>query len=314
MSPTHTRPPGPEHRASDEQPVPRVVSYGGGVQSNALLVLAAQGRIDYRTFLFANVGDDSEHPATLRYVRDVAMPYAAAHGIELHELHKLKRDGTVETLYGRLVRPDSRSLPTPVRIPDTGAPGTRSCTLDFKIRVIGRWLRQHGASRHHPATVAIGFSTDEVHPANRKRAQPWETPDYPLLDLGLSRAQCQALIAGAGLPIPPKSACWFCPFSRPGTWAATRRDEPDLFDRAVALEQLLNDRRAQLRCSASGHPAVVYVIDGYADAGDDTGMLGTETGHYRPLDPGSQRCGACGQHVTVTADGRWPHTRAVRCT
>jgi hypothetical protein len=61
MNPTGTRPPGPEHRASDGQPVPRVVSYGGGVQSNALLVLAAQGRIDYRTFLFANVGDDSEH-------------------------------------------------------------------------------------------------------------------------------------------------------------------------------------------------------------------------------------------------------------
>jgi hypothetical protein len=63
----------------------RVVSYGGGVQSNALLVLAAQGRIDYRTFLFANVGDDSEHPATLRYVRGVAMPYAAAHGIALDQ-------------------------------------------------------------------------------------------------------------------------------------------------------------------------------------------------------------------------------------
>jgi hypothetical protein len=77
MTRSDTRPPGYEHRAFDEQPVPRVVSYGGGVQSNALLVLAAQGRIDYRRFLFANVGDDSEHPATLRYVRDVALPSAA---------------------------------------------------------------------------------------------------------------------------------------------------------------------------------------------------------------------------------------------
>jgi hypothetical protein len=179
-------------------------------------------------------------------------------------------------------------------------------TLDFKIRVIGRWLLQHGASRHNPATVAVGFRADELHRANRKSAQPWETPDYPLLDLGRSRSQCQALIARAGLQIPRKSACWFCPFSRPGTWAAMRRDEQDLFDRAVALEQLLNDRRARLRCSASGHPAVVYVIDGYADAGDDAGMLGTETGHYRPVEPGLQRCGACGQRVTVTADGGWP--------
>ncbi len=48
----------------------RVCSYGGGVQPTALLVLAAQGTIDYRTFLFCNVGDDSEHPATLCYVRE----------------------------------------------------------------------------------------------------------------------------------------------------------------------------------------------------------------------------------------------------
>ena len=52
----------------------RVVSYGGGVQSTALLVLAAQGRVDFRVFLMANTGDDSEHPATLRYVRVVAVP------------------------------------------------------------------------------------------------------------------------------------------------------------------------------------------------------------------------------------------------
>jgi hypothetical protein len=38
----------------------RVISYGGGVQSTALLVLAAQGRIDFGVFLFANVGDDSD--------------------------------------------------------------------------------------------------------------------------------------------------------------------------------------------------------------------------------------------------------------
>src|ERR671910_1536926 len=72
MNPTGTRPPGPEHRAPDEQPVPRVVSYGGGVQSNALLELAAQGRIDYRTFLFANVGDDSEHGGPSRNDADEA--------------------------------------------------------------------------------------------------------------------------------------------------------------------------------------------------------------------------------------------------
>lgn len=236
--------------ADTEQPVTtptplRTVSYGGGVQSTALLVLAAQRQIDYPLFLMANVGDDSEHPDTIRYVRDIAKPYAAEHGIELVELDRTKRDGTVETLYGRLVKEGSRSLPIPVRM-SNGAPGTRSCTMDFKIRVIGKELKRRGATEDNPATVAIGFSTDEMHRANRKRAQPWEIPAYPLLDLGLSRSACQALIARAGLPVPPKSACWFCPFHRPATWAEMRRDEPDLFDRSVQLERLLNDRRDQL--------------------------------------------------------------------
>ena len=37
-----------------------VFSCGGGVQSTACLVLAAQGKIPYQTFIFANVGDKAE--------------------------------------------------------------------------------------------------------------------------------------------------------------------------------------------------------------------------------------------------------------
>src|SRR5215472_10363561 len=61
----------------------RVVSWGGGVQSTAMLVLAAQNRIPFRTFLFSNVGDDSENPDTLTYYRDTALPYAKAAGLDL---------------------------------------------------------------------------------------------------------------------------------------------------------------------------------------------------------------------------------------
>lgn len=223
----------------------RTVSYGGGVQSTALLVLAAERRIDFRVFLFANVGDDSEDPATLTYLRDHAAPFAAAHGIELHELHRRRRDGSTETLYGRLTREGSRSLPIPVRM-SNGAPGTRSCTADFKIRVVGRWLREHGATPAAPATVAVGISRDEWHRAHNRRTEPAQHVVYPLLDLRLSRADCMRIITAAGLPVPPKSSCWFCPFHRPATWAHMRRDRPALFQRAAALETLLNQRRTEL--------------------------------------------------------------------
>lgn len=220
----------------------RTVSYGGGVQSTALLVLAAQREIDFPTFLMANVGDDSEYPATLRYVREIAMPYAKSHGIDMRLLDRTKRDGSVETLWGRMMADGSRALPIPVR-GDNGAPMRRSCTVDFKVRVTGRWLRDNGATADDPATVAIGISVDEIHRANASRVEPYERIVYPLLDLGMRRSDCEKVIADAGLPVPPKSSCFFCPFHRVETWRDLATDEPDLFDRACTLEDTLNERR-----------------------------------------------------------------------
>lgn len=229
----------------------RIVSYGGGVQSTALMVLAAQGRIDFQTFVMANVGDDSESPGTLRYLVDVAGPYAEKHGIDLQVIDRHKRDGTVETLYGRLMREGSRSLPIPVRM-SNGAPGNRSCTADFKIRVIGKWLKQHGATADSPATVGIGISVDEIHRANNRKVEPYEHVVYPLVGVGedtglrLTRSDCQRVIRDAGLPVPPKSSCYFCPFHRPGVWQDMARNEPAQFEKAAALEDTLNDRRRML--------------------------------------------------------------------
>jgi hypothetical protein len=210
-----------------------------------MLVLAGTGRLDVDAALFANVGDDSEHPATLRYVREVAIPWATEHGVPVHVLDRVRRDGRRETLWGRLTREGSRSLPIPVRM-SNGAPGTRSCTADFKIRVVGKWLKEHGATPDNKATVNIGISVDEIHRANTRRVEPHERIAYPLLDLGMRRTDCARLIADAGLPVPPKSSCWFCPYHRKSVWMAMRAEQPDLFERACQLEELLNTRRDEL--------------------------------------------------------------------
>jgi hypothetical protein len=229
----------------------RTISYGGGVQSTALCVLATQGRLDdivggpIDAALFANVGDDSEHPATLTFVREVMVPWAAERGLPIHELHRIKRDGTTETLWGRLMKDGSRSLPIPIRM-SNGAPGNRLCTADFKIAVVGKWLKTNGASAATPATVCIGISTDEVHRVGNKKVAPYEQPVYPLIDLGLDRSACAQIIRDAGLPVPPKSSCFFCPFHRPQMWAEMRRDEPELFDLSQQLEDTLNERRTML--------------------------------------------------------------------
>lgn len=225
----------------------RAIAYGGGVQSTALVVLAAQGEIDFDYALFSNVGDDSEHPATLKYVREVMMPWVdAVNGPQIIELQRTmqrgERAGEVETLHARLTRKGSRSIPIPLRGSDTGAPGGRSCTVDFKVNVLGRWLKENGASEDEPAALAIGISLDEYHRASNKRQEPYEVIEYPLLDLGLARVDCQRIIAEAGLPVPPKSSCYFCPYHRPQHWREMRRDEPDLFEKAARLEDHINNR------------------------------------------------------------------------
>ncbi len=223
------------------------ISYGGGVQSTAMIVLAVQGRIDADVALFANVGDDSEHPATLDYVREVMMPWAESQGFPVYELHRTRRDGS---RYGGLLETivnhdrDSLKEPIPVRGMN-GAPLSRSCTVDWKVKVLGKWLKANGATADDPAQVNIGISTDEIQRVGNKKTEAWERINYPLIDLGLNRQDCMNVTADAGLPVPPKSSCWFCPFHKPQMWAEMRRDEPQLFAQSVELERLLNERRSR---------------------------------------------------------------------
>lgn len=218
----------------------KAFSFGGGVQSVAALVLAAQGRIDYRTFIFANVGDDSEYPETMRYVREVAIPYAEAHGLELIEVKKTRRDGSTETLWEKLHRTE-RSIDIPVRMWN-GAPGNRGCTADFKIKPVAKEMRRLGATKSAPGMVGIGISLDEW--TRMKGSQlPHIVNDYPLVDLGITRQDCMALIRAAGLAVPPKSSCFFCPFHAIPVWQDLYTKEPELFKRAVGLEKMINERR-----------------------------------------------------------------------
>ena len=229
----------------------RVIAYGGGVQSTALVVLATQNELNFDYALFSNVGEQAELPATLKYVRDTITPWTTEwKGPEVIELSRKRmrgdRKGETRDLYDDLVNGPQRSIPIPVRMIDTGAPGTRNCTGEYKIKVVSRWLKSHGATVDDPATVAIGISTDEYRRANRRVPSVAETIEYPLLDLGLSRNDCMNIIRDAGLPVPPKSSCYFCPFHRPQHFSEMRRDDPDLFEKAADLETLLNIRRDSL--------------------------------------------------------------------
>lgn len=217
-----------------------VFSFGGGVQSTAVLVLAAQGVLDLRTFLFANVGDDSEHPATLRYVNDIAKPYAMQHGLDLIEVAYHRANGTPETLYQRITAPGNKVEVIPVRL-GSGQPTSRICTYRFKVEVVAKWLRQQGVTKAAPATVALGISLDELQRMRSSSGFAYYTLAYPLIELRMTRQDCINVIERAGLPVPPKSSCWFCPFHRLTRWRDMADTEPDLFRRSVALERYMNE-------------------------------------------------------------------------
>jgi hypothetical protein len=219
----------------------RYISYGGGVQSTALIVLAAQGQIDaVDGALFCNTGDDSEHPETLKYVRKIMVPWAAEHGITVHEIQRTTK-GKPQTLWGRIMDHTGDSLREPIPVYGyTGAPLSRTCTADHKIRVLEKWIKTN--AKQLPVETMIGISVDELERA--KNGPPtYEIRRYPLLELDLTRTDCAKVIADAGLPVPPKSSCFFCPFHSLLTWSELRRDKPDLFNKAVELETTLNVRR-----------------------------------------------------------------------
>jgi hypothetical protein len=258
----------------------RVFSFGGGVQSHAVLALQALGTLTqpYDVFLFSNVGHDSENPETLEYLDRYTRPFCEQRGIPFIELRRIKR-GLGEVTLVQEIFYQQRSIIIPAYF-GTGGFGNRNCTTDFKVRVIDRYIRDAG---YHYAVVGLGISVDEFSRArstewHRHEGQDyqeaeaefqqtsflpveqavvkkvsekrdigfWKKREYPLLDLRLSRDACHRIIQGAGLPMPPKSSCFFCPFKRPSEWIELKRRRPDLFERAVDIEAAINEKRLHL--------------------------------------------------------------------
>lgn len=231
----------------------RVFSFGGGVQSVAVLCLQVQSKLaqPHDAFVFANVGKDSENPDTLDYLEEFVKPLCAARGIRFAEVYKT-RFNEPDTVYQSVVR-DNRSVPIPVKL-QSGAFGNRSCTNDFKIEVVDKWIRQQGVTE---AIVGIGFSAEEGKRI-AKKPLGWHDHhgtqkfgfsklfEFPLIPLMLRRRDCERVIVDFGLPVPPPSLCWFCPFNTRGHWIEMKQSDPARFEHAVTLEHRINEKRQSL--------------------------------------------------------------------
>lgn len=67
--------------------------------------------------------------------------------------------------------------------------------------------------------------------------------EYPLRTWGLDRDALCKIIAAAGLPVPPKSACFFCPAMKGLEIAQLRATSPKLYALALEMERLFREGR-----------------------------------------------------------------------
>jgi hypothetical protein len=248
-------------------PPPLVVAYGLGVNSTAMLVEMHNRGVKPDLILFADVG--GEKPATYAYLpvfqdwlkavgfppvitvrrgKGTKTPYTTLEGQCLYH-------GTLPSIAFRANKTCSIKWKREPQDRYVAAWGLARATWDRGRRILkaigfdagpsdGRRLRAstlcekgQGGCGHEwsPERGAGGTVLDcpECGRAVRELYDYW----YPLAeDWGLDRDGCKRVIRAAGLPVPPKSACVFCPASKPWEidWLADHH--PDLLERALAIE------------------------------------------------------------------------------
>lgn len=253
----------------------RIFSSGGGVQSWTAQILAGLGQLDYDTFVFSNVGEDSEKQETLDFVENVMKPHAKQHGLEFIEIRKTgKRDTVYKTIMA-----DNLTIPIPVYL-NHGSYVHRVCTSEFKIRAVERWAKNLGVTE---LEVGLGISVDEIH---RASVSVWEDGDivekrmrlYPLIEKRLTRKECVKIIIENGYPIAPKSACYFCPFQSLDAWKRMKNNKPELFEKSVEIEDKLKEKAGKIQehTGKKTFVSMIKKIDSLRNLGDQMSMLGDE--------------------------------------
>lgn len=223
---------------------PRVLSYGGGADSFAVLLGAVERGEAPDAVAFVDVSngspaadptDPGEWAGTYRHIREVVMPLCAKLGIRFEWIDSVRypvRDAA--SLFAWMWQRG--------QIPVAGP--NRLCTTIAKVERFERWLTDTFGARE--VEVWIGFEAGEEGRAEkdpnaggRRKGKPGEARRvnrFPLIEWGWCRCRAVAAIRRAGHPVPRKSACKFCPYASLTDWQTFEREDPADFARVVELE------------------------------------------------------------------------------
>lgn len=209
-----------------------MLSFGGGVNSVAMaILLIEQG---WRgPIVFADPG--AEDPDTYCYLSSFERDWLGRYGLCVSRISPATHPGLYAPSYrlGLLEKCRASSI-VPLML-------NRWCTSEYKRRPLHKWAREHGLE-----VQMIGISAEEAQRARHDKMGSIAL-EYPLIDRGVGRDECRAIIRAAGLPVPPKSGCWFCPFQSLDDWRRLYELRPDLFDLAVEMDNRAIERMKEHR-------------------------------------------------------------------
>lgn len=224
-----------------------IISLGCGRQSTAMALLAAHGEISPTPdcAIFADTGWEGQE--TYETKRWLSSPNVLPFPVHTVSAGNIKEDH----LKG-LNSTGQRFASMPLFVEGGQGKGRRQCTREYKIDPITRKVRELlGLSKGEHATKHtveqwIGISTDEairMKPARQK----WITNRWPLIELEMSRHDCERWMEKSGYPIPGKSSCIGCPFHNDGHWRNMKRTKPLEFADAVAFDKAIRHGGSTLR-------------------------------------------------------------------
>jgi len=207
---------------------PCVVSFGGGVNSTAMLVGMREREWTPDAILFADTG--GERPETYEHLRRMG-EWCESAGFPSITVVRY-RSPHAESLEEECL--NNETLPSK-------AFGFGGCSVKWKRQPMAAWL-----ATWPPALAAwdVGLKVERLIGIHAGETRRGRIPDdarythrYPLREWGWGQEECVEAIRRAELDVPRKSSCFFCPAMRKHEIRELAREHPGLAERAIAIER-----------------------------------------------------------------------------
>ncbi len=244
---------------SDGRKSLKILSCGAGMQSTALALMSCENAIAdqkgyapihpkvpvYDDIIFCDLGME---PSWV--LKQVEFIKSACDSVGIRFI-KLESD-----LYGDLMKNfgERRTISIPWwTLSDDGKKSKmpRYCTLDYKVEVISRYIRHEllGYKKWQRLKVEdqkahemhMGFSAEEQHRC-KENPNPMFVNQFPLVEMGWTRAESYAYILDVWGLDTKASACTFCPFHQNYFFKYLKENHPDEYAQLLEVDHLLRDK------------------------------------------------------------------------